>query len=100
MGDCCIVYSARGFFKVLVSCCVWLEGATPKLDKCNEVGSQLPHRAHSSRASCLKKRASEQTFCSLAYVCKMRWTPAYVVLLEIVLNVSGMIPIRLLLLIR
>ena len=52
-GDRCVVYSARGF----LPCVVFFEGATiptSKLDNCNDVGSQLPHRAHISRASCLK----------------------------------------------
>ena len=37
---------------------VLCEGATPDvtstLVNCNEVGSQLPHRSHISRSSCLK----------------------------------------------
>ena len=54
-GDCCVVYSesALGF----VPCVVCFEGATiptSKLDICNEVGSQLPHRADISRSACLK----------------------------------------------
>ena len=32
---------------------------TSKVDNCNEVDSQLPHRAHISRASCLKNPAEQ-----------------------------------------
>ena len=47
-----VVYSARGFLARIVC----FEGATlpSKVDNCNEGGSQLPLRAHISRASCLK----------------------------------------------
>ena len=42
----------------LGSCLVLCEGATPDvtstLVNCNEVGSQLPHRYHISKSSCLK----------------------------------------------
>ena len=48
-----VVYSAR--HRCFLARVVYVEGATSKVDNCNEVGSQLPHRAHISRASCLKK---------------------------------------------
>ena len=42
----------------LGSCLVLCEGATPDvtstLVNCNEFDSQLPHRSHISRSSCLK----------------------------------------------
>ena len=49
---------------------------TFKVDNCNEVGSQLPHRTHISRASCLNNIPSKMMFWRLARVCKMfRHTP-------------------------
>ena len=54
-SDCCLVYSARGFFNV--SGCVLGKVRfltfIQLLDNCNKVGIQLPHDAHISTASCL-----------------------------------------------
>ena len=57
-------YSARGFLARIV--CVKVRLLPSKVDNCNEGGSQLPHRAHVSRASCLKTQPSQMTFWCLA----------------------------------
>ena len=44
----------------LVLCTLKARLATSNVDNCNKVGSQLPHRAHISRASCLKKLSREK----------------------------------------
>ena len=60
-----VVYSTRGFWPRVVC----LEDAISRLDNCNEVGSQLPHIARISRASCLKNPA-ERNGVLIACVCK------------------------------
>ena len=54
-GDCwlCILRVASW----LVLCALKMGILPSKVDNCNEGGSQLPHRAHISRASCLKNAA-------------------------------------------
>ena len=54
-GDCwlCILRVAS----CLVLCALKVRLPPSKVDNCNKGGSQLPHRAHISRASCLKKPA-------------------------------------------
>ena len=54
-GDCwlCILRVASW----LVLCALKVRILPSKVDNCNEGGSQLPHRAHISRASCLKNPA-------------------------------------------
>ena len=51
-GDCwlCILRVASW----LVLCALKVRLLPSKVDNCNEGGSQPPHRAHISRASCLK----------------------------------------------
>ena len=41
----------------LVLCALKVRLLPSKVDNCNEGGSRLPHRAHISRASCLKNPA-------------------------------------------
>ena len=55
-GRLLVVYSARGLNSWLVLCALKVL-LLSKVDNCNEGGSQLPHRAHISRASCLKNPA-------------------------------------------
>ena len=64
-GDCCIVYSALGFLPRVV-CFECATIATSKLDNCNEVDSQLPHRTQFQGIMSGKIHASEITFWSLA----------------------------------
>ena len=52
MGQCCIVYFARGVMPCVV--CLKVRLLTSKLANCNEVSRQRPHRAQITRASCLK----------------------------------------------
>ena len=56
-GRLLVVYSARGFLVRIVCFEMNVRLLHSKVDNCNEDGSQLPHGAHISRASCLKKPA-------------------------------------------
>ena len=55
MGECWLFILRIASWLVL--CPLKVRLLTSKVDNCNEVGSQLPHRAHISRASCLKNTA-------------------------------------------
>ena len=52
-----VVYSVRAMASCPVLFALKVRLPTSKVDNCNEVSNQLPHRAHFSRASCLKNQA-------------------------------------------
>ena len=67
-GECWLFILHVAFWIVL--CALKVRLLTSKVDNCNEVGSQLPHRAHISRASCLKNPAVRNDALVFS-VCKM-----------------------------